>query len=267
VDRVADLLRRGFFSMAFQPIREMATAQKVGFEALLRGPKGTPLASPGSLFNRQSPLSPDLLHQLDFACIGAALRTGRLLPGAKKLFINVHGETLCHAAKRGREIFPLLEALGMDPGRIVLEIAETTEESHIKAILRTLKPFRERGVQVALDDVGVRYPWLYHLLYLEPDFFKVDRAFVKGINRIPRKADLLYGLLALAERTGTRLITEGIETREDWMVARDLGIPLGQGFWLGTPKPAEEWLGAEDRAGLFEEPVPGAFGVSDMLLS
>lgn len=49
--------------------------------------------------------------------------------------------------------------------------------------MNRIVPFRKRGVQVALDDVGVRYAWLHHLLYLEPEYFKINRAFVKNVHR------------------------------------------------------------------------------------
>jgi len=155
----------------------------------------------------------------------------------------------------GRELFSLMDALEVEPKSLVLEISETIDGAHTRAISRCLAPFRGRGVRLALDDVGVRYPWLYHLLHLEPEFIKVDRAFVKGASRVPRKADLLLGLNDLARRAGAALIAEGIETAEDAATLAALGIPYAQGFHLGTPKPAEAWLAAEARASLWKKPL------------
>ena len=167
--------------MAFQPIVETRTSRNIGYEALLRGPKGTPLARPGLLFGKPETLSGEVLRQLDLACVESALRSGRPLPKDTKLFINVHGGT---TYMDGQELFSLMDTLEVDPTRVVLEVSETIDAAHVKAIGKFLVPFRKRGVQVALDDVGVRYAWLHHLLYLEPEYFKIDRAFVKNVHRI-----------------------------------------------------------------------------------
>jgi EAL domain-containing protein (putative c-di-GMP-specific phosphodiesterase class I) len=249
---VADLLARGFFSMAFQPIVRTADGARSGFEALLRGPRGTALASPGTLFGRAPTVAPELLRQLDLACVEAALRSGRALPPGAKLFVNVQWGTM---SLDGGTLFSLMDALEVDPKSLVLEISETIDGVHTRAISKCLAPFRRRGVQLALDDVGVRYPWLYHLLHLEPEYIKVDRAFVKGTHRAPRKAGLLLGLRDLAARAGAALLAEGIETPEDARALAALGIPLAQGFFYGSARPAEEWLAAGARESLWSKPL------------
>lgn len=251
-DEVEHLLAHGFFSMAFQPIVAIGDGTPAGFEALLRGPRGTALASPGLLFGRGASVAPDLLRRLDLACVEAALRSGRALPRGTRLFVNIQWGTM---SLDGRELFSLMDALEVDPSCLVLEISETIDGAHTRAISRCLAPFRSRGVRLALDDVGVRYPWLYHLLHLEPEFIKVDRAFVKGVHRAPRKAELLLGLCDLARRSGAALIAEGIESPEDGRAMAELGIPYAQGFFFGTPRPAEEWLVGEARASLWKKPL------------
>lgn len=249
---VLQLLSRGFLSMAFQPIVETASGACAGYEALLRGPRGTVLAKPGLLFGRDAALDPETLRQLDLACVAAGLRAGRALPHDTRLFVNIQWGTM---SLDGRELFSLMDALDVEPKCLVLELSETIDGAHMRAISRCLLPFRRRGVQLALDDVGVRYPWLQHLLHLEPEFVKVDRAFVKNVHRFPRKAELLAGLRDLARRAGAALITEGIETAEDGRAVADLGIPYAQGFWLGRPRPAEEWLAADARRSLWKKPL------------
>ena len=251
-DEVRSLLARGFLSMAFQPIIATADGTTVGFEALLRGPRGTALASPARIFGRRRFLAPDLLRQLDLACVEAALRSGRALPKETRLFVNVQWGTM---SLDGQELFSLMDTLEVDTRSLVLEISETIDGAHTRAISRCLLPFRSRGARLALDDVGVRYPWLYHLLHLEPDYIKVDRAFVKNVHRLPRKAEMLVGLCDLARRGGAAFIAEGIETPEDARTLADLGIPYAQGFWFGTPKPAEEWLAGEAREKLWRKPL------------
>lgn len=249
---VGSLLARGFLSMAFQPIVELASGRRAGYEALLRGPRETPLARPETLFGRGRTLSDDVLRQLDLACVDAALRSGRALPKGALLFINIQSGTM---SLDGPELFSLMDALEVEPPSVVLEISESFDGEHTKEIARHLLPFRRRGVRLALDDVGVRYPWLYHLLHLDPEWIKIDRSFVKDVHRSARRADLLCGLAELAGRLGARVIAEGIETAADADALRALAIPYGQGFRFGRPGPAEAWLDPSSRRKLWKRPV------------
>jgi EAL domain-containing protein (putative c-di-GMP-specific phosphodiesterase class I) len=141
------------------------------------------------------------------------------------------------------EFLALLGELQIDPARIVFEVSETTNRGlteHISAILHLLQ---RSGIRVALDDIGVRSPYLYHLLYLEPEFIKLDRIFIKGIDRDSRKQDLVHCMTVMAKTMGASLIAEGIETAQEFEVMRSLGVPLsqGQGYYLGRPQPAKQW--------------------------
>jgi EAL domain-containing protein (putative c-di-GMP-specific phosphodiesterase class I) len=251
-EEVGRLLAHGFLSMAFQPIVELETGKRAGFEALLRGPRGTALSMPETLFGRGRELSDELIRQLDLACVDAALRSGRALPKDALLFINIQAGTM---SLDGRELFALMEALEVDPRSVVLEISESFDGEHTKAIGACLLPFRKRGVRLALDDVGVRYPWLYHLLHLEPEWIKIDRSLVQNVGQNRRMAELLLGLRELAGRLGARVIAEGIETTEDARALEEVGIPFAQGWRFGRPAPAEVWLDAPARRNLWKRPV------------
>ena len=238
---VADLIRRGFHSVVFQPIRRLKDDSVFGFEALMRGPAGTPLAEPGRIF-REGALDRSLLFQLDIACFYSAVRLGRLLDSDQALFINIHGETLLRCANSAAEMLRLLEILGIAPSRLVIEISETTDRSHVRAIRRSLRLLRKLGARIALDDIGARYAWLHHMLWLEPDFLKLDRSFVRGAGREQRRRDLIEGVVAFARGSGAEVVAEGIESIEERDTLSEAGIQLGQGYFLGRPLPAQEWF-------------------------
>jgi EAL domain-containing protein (putative c-di-GMP-specific phosphodiesterase class I) len=250
---VADLLRRGFHSVVFQPIRALDGGGVFGFEALMRGPEGTPLAEPSKIF-RDGMLDRALLHRLDIACFSSALRLGRLAAEEHALFVNIHGETLLRAVNGTDDVRRLLDAVGVSPSRLVIEVSEMTDRSHVRAIARSLRPLRMLGVRVALDDVGARYAWLHHMMWIEPDFLKLDRSVVRGAAASPRRRDMVGGVVAFARGSGSDVIAEGIERENERDVMREAGVLLGQGFLLGRPAPAQEWFPAEGRraAGLVE---------------
>jgi len=238
---VADLLQRGFHSVVFQPIRRLSNGSLFGFEALMRGPVGTPLAEPSQIF-REGALARPLLHQLDIACFYSAVRLGRLVASQHRLFINMHGETLLRSVSATDELFSLLDTLRIPPSQLVIEISEMTDRSHVRAIGRSLRRVRANGASIALDDIGSRYAWLHHMLWLEPDFLKLDRSFVRGVARSQRRRDLIAGMIDFARRSGADVIAEGIEHDEELETLRGCGLSLGQGYLLGIPLPAQECL-------------------------
>jgi c-di-GMP phosphodiesterase len=244
IGSIYSLLFRGFYSTAFQPIVDTASGQTIGYESLLRGPEDTPLADPGRLFNEAGYLPESVRLKLDRACIDSAVRTGRNLPNDAQLFINILGATLIQLTGLLGEFISLLGVLRIDPRRIVFEVSETTSCAMTDDLVRSMHHLQKAGIRVALDDIGVRSPYLYHLLCLEPEFLKMDRIFVQDIDRNPRKQLLVDSMARMAERMGARLIAEGIETAGEFATMKELSVPLSQGYHLGRPRPAGQWLAA-----------------------
>lgn len=243
IGSIYSLMFRGFYSTAFQPIVDTGTGMAIGYESLLRGPEDTPLANPNRLFNEQGYLPEDVRLKLDRACIDSAVRTGKNLPDDTMLFINILGSTIIQLTALLDEFIALLNELGIEPGRIVFEVSETTSRAMTGDLAQCIHRLQSVGIRVALDDIGVRSPYLYHLLCLEPEFLKLDRLFVQDIDRNPRKQVLVDSMARMAERMGARLIAEGIETAGEFAVMRSLQVPMSQGFYLGRPQPAGQWLG------------------------
>lgn len=254
---VTDLLRRGFYSMAFQPIWETGTLRPYAFEALLRGPKGTPLAEPGRLFNESGFMNVNLLFRLDMVCIGSAVRTGRNLPSNLKISINIHGYTLKQLSLNSDAFEGLLDELEIAPDRIILEITENTETGDVQDVRRSLRPFRRLGMKVALDDVGTRHTCFEHIFWLEPDYIKVDRTFIQDIDTHARKQGIVHGLSLMSEKVGASLLAEGIESHGELKTVTDIGVPYAQGYLLGRPLPAETWLNNLSESGGIKSVVPG----------
>ena len=241
IGQLATLLDRGFYSTAFQPIVETQSGASVGFESLLRGPEGSLLEEPGRIFNEQDFVPDEWRLRIDHASIQAAVRTAKLLPGEALIFINILGSTLLRITDELDAFLELLGELRIDPSRIVFEVSENTGLRITDLIAAILHRLHKAGIRVALDDIGVRSPYLYHLLCLEPEFIKLDRIFVQGIDLDRRKQDLVHCMATMAGTMGARLIAEGIESRDELRTMQALGVPLSQGFYLGRPQPAKHW--------------------------
>ncbi len=238
---VRAIINRGFFSTVFQPIADISSERAIGYESLMRGPENTSMCNPGALFNAPGSLSDELLMLMDHSGIQSSVRTGRNLPGGVKLFINITSRTFELMARNMDEHLGLLRELGIDVRRIVLEISENTDRSQTTDILRNLETVRKAGIDMALDDIGIRSPYLYQLLMLHPAYLKVDRVFIKDLHKDARKQDLVGSMNLMAKKMHSSLIAEGVETADELSVLKQIGVKYAQGYYLGYPAPAEAW--------------------------
>ena len=88
---------------------------------------------------------------------------------------------------------------------------------------------------MAIDDVGFGRSCLESLIVLQPDVIKIDKRLVINISHDKSQKEMLRRLLAVVESLHTKIIAEGIETREDLETLKELGVPYGQGFLWGQP--------------------------------
>ena len=96
--------------------------------------------------------------------------------------------------------------------------------------------FKRYGISIAVDDVGFGNTCLESLIVLEPDVIKLDKKYVRGIAQDNHVERSLRRTLKVAEDLGAKVIAEGIETQEDLVRLKELGVPYGQGYFLGMPE-------------------------------
>jgi EAL domain-containing protein (putative c-di-GMP-specific phosphodiesterase class I) len=233
--RLFELVLARRVTSVYEPIVEVATRTVFGYEALARGPEGTELHSPRALFATAT--EQDLLFQLDCLCRQSGLRGARDLPGGAKLFLNVRPTTIHDPAFRAESISKTLEACGLSPSDMVFEISEQESIGNFDIFREIRDYYRRLGFQIALDDTGAGYASLEAVMELSPDFIKMDRAFVHGIDQDPARQELLRALRTVADRLGARIIGEGLDTLEELETLGGLGIPFGQGWLFGRPHP------------------------------
>jgi diguanylate cyclase (GGDEF)-like protein len=93
------------------------------------------------------------------------------------------------------------------------------------------------GFKIAIDDLGEGFSSLRLWSELRPEFIKVDMHFVQGVDKDPIKLQFLKSIQHIAESCGTQVIAEGIETEAELRVVKDIGISLGQGYFIARPSP------------------------------
>jgi diguanylate cyclase (GGDEF)-like protein len=130
-----------------------------------------------------------------------------------------------------------LHAASIAPAALVIEITEHEHVADLPRLVATAADLRAAGLRFALDDFGDGRSSLRLWAELRPEIVKIDKYFIHDVATEPVKVQTLRGLTRFAETFGTTLVAEGIETEDELRVVRDLGIELGQGWFLGRPQP------------------------------
>ena len=213
-------------SMAFQPIVDLATEAIVGVEALARF-SAPPPRPPNEWFAEAVSLA--LGVQLELVTLKQALHA---LP---KIAPHVYLAVNCsHRAALSTELAALLEP---HAGRLVIEITEHEAIEDYGSLVDALAPLRARGARVAIDDAGAGFASLRHTLRIAPDIVKLDMSLTRGIDSDRAKRALASAMVSFAKEMDFALVAEGIETEEELTTLRELGVGLGQGFFLAEPGP------------------------------
>jgi EAL domain-containing protein (putative c-di-GMP-specific phosphodiesterase class I) len=233
--RLFDLVLEGQVRSVYEPIVEVATHTVYGYEALARGPEGSELHSPAALF--ASAEEEDLLFQLDCLCRQSGLDGARDFPRESKLFLNVRPTTIHDPNFQAEALGRTLEQCNLRPSDVVFEISEQESIENFSIFREVRDYYGKLGFEIALDDVGAGYASLESVMELGPEYIKVDRAFVTGIDEDSARQELLRALQAVADKINARIIGEGLDTLEELETLGRLGISFGQGWLFGKPHP------------------------------
>lgn len=236
VDHFLEILAHRKLSALFQPIISMNAGQIIGFEGLIRGPSDSPLHSPINLF-KAAELS-GCLDTLEHICREVVIDSflDQELPG--RLFLNVSPECLLQPQFKKGETLSFLMKKGLHPERVVIELTESRPVYDYKLLGEAAKHYRSMGFHIAIDDLGEGFSSLRLWSELRPEFVKLDMHFIQGINQDPIKLQFVRSVQQIAENANSQVVAEGIETRAELMVIRDLGIACGQGYYIARPQAA-----------------------------
>lgn len=117
--------------------------------------------------------------------------------------------------------------------RLVVEITE--HEPFPEDFAVRLKPLRDKGIDLAIDDAGAGFASFTQLLRLRPDMIKIDGELTSDIENDPVKRALATSIVQLATELGSSTVAEAIENPQQMCALRALGIQYGQGYLLGRP--------------------------------
>ncbi len=220
------------FSMAFQPIVDVAAGRPYAYEALVRGPQGE------GAMTVLSQITPENRYAFDQSCRRQAILLASKLnlqaTGAKLSINFLPGAVYSPAAciqltlKTAREAdFPL--------DRLIFEVTEQEEVKSPQHLQEIADEYRKHGFELAIDDFGAGYANLNLLANLHSTIVKLDMDLTRRLQERPRAQHVVRNLVSLCASLNITLIAEGIETIEEYACARDCGITLMQGYILARP--------------------------------
>lgn len=151
------------------------------------------------------------------------------------LFINIHPNVLLDKNYHSGETRALLEKLNISPEQVVFELTERSAVGDFEEFARVLSHYRSQGYRIAVDDVGSGYNSLKTLIYLKPEFIKLDRSLIQNIDQHKAQQQLLSVILNYAIESGTKVIAEGIETSAEYEFIQSVGVHYAQGYAIGRP--------------------------------
>jgi EAL domain-containing protein (putative c-di-GMP-specific phosphodiesterase class I) len=234
-------IEKDLLTLMFQPKFSLANNRLVGVEALVRWCDDEYGDIPPSRFVQIAEDS-GLIIDMSAWVVRAACRQlrrwldrGVWIPVA----INCSGKDLLHGDPAG-VIEAEAAAAGVPTSLIEIEITETLLVNDSSVVKSVLQRMRQLGCHIALDDFGTGYSSLAYITRFPPDRIKIDKAFVRDVDRTEGDAAVANAILSLAKSLGVTVTAEGIERQGqlDWLRAR--GCNEVQGFLLSQPLPPAE---------------------------
>ncbi|MCD9622797.1 EAL domain-containing protein [Rhabdothermincola salaria] len=240
---LAEALADGQLRVWWQPQVEIDTSRVVGAEALLRWER--PGAAPVSP-NQFIPLAErsGLIHDLGAHALVEACRQGARWPvlttGTRRtVSVNVSVHQLADPGLP-QLVSDALQASGLHPRALCLEITESTLMEDARRSLTSLERLKALGVLIAVDDFGTGYSSLSYLARFPIDVVKIDRSFVAGLATSRRDAAVVDAVMGLAASLELHTLAEGVETEAQRRALLELGCRHAQGFLWSRPIPATE---------------------------
>jgi EAL domain-containing protein (putative c-di-GMP-specific phosphodiesterase class I)/GGDEF domain-containing protein len=249
-DELAELMRDGRITTLFQPIIDPRSRGICGFEALARGPSDSWLHSPQNLFEaaRRNGVKLDL----DFLCIQNAFKRFMAARAAGQLFVNVSPDSIYEEPNFAARFLECARSADMPVDRCVIELTEDSLLDDYSRLRSSLQRLRDAGCEIAIDDLGAGSSGLRTWSELKPDFVKIDRYFVSGIDTDATKLEFVRSMLDMGRAMGCRVIGEGVETERECRELVNLGLDRLQGNLLGRPNAAPmvvlQQIGSLDRS-------------------
>jgi len=229
---LSEIIKNNLVETIFQPIADIKNGRVLGYEALSRGPKGTdfympiPLISQAKSYNR--------MEELDAVLCENTLMNAKKRGIDNLLFMNLDTKYIFES-NPVENILKKLSEYEFEPYRIVIEFSEKSVICKFDSFINIIQEYRDNGFLICFDNVGSAYSNLFTVGKIRPDYMKIDRNLTQGLNYDDNKRATIDMEMMIASLINTKLIAEGVETKEDLRALIDMGVSAAQGHLIGKP--------------------------------
>jgi diguanylate cyclase (GGDEF)-like protein/PAS domain S-box-containing protein len=231
------------FQLHYQPQIDIRTGEIVGAEALLRWRRPTGLVSPAEFLPQAEenglivPINEWVLHE---ACSQAVAWEQMGLPPVR-IAVNL---SPVQFAKRdvARHVMEVLEATGLEPSRLELELTENIVIQNNQNTSENLRRLQELGVSFSIDDFGTGYSSLAYVKNFPVNRLKIDQGFIRNLESDLNDAAIVRAIVNLGHSLNLDVIAEGVERAEQLEILRKEGCDEVQGYFFSRPLPAKDFV-------------------------
>ncbi|MCW8327689.1 EAL domain-containing protein [Photobacterium sp. SDRW27] len=241
-DRLKKAIAEEALKVHYQPIVNAQTGQINKFEALVRWQDEVDGDISPAVF---IPMAEKygLIKQIGSFVLHQACRDLRMLHDAGYTHVSFSvnrsvKEFVNHSEEP--QIWEVARQYGLPDKSIIIEITESTASKESSDIQSLLSYFKQRDIQVALDDFGTGYSSLSAVVELRPDIIKIDRNFIKEIGQSQDSLTLVSLIIDLSHKLGIKVVAEGVETKDQLDILRELKCKYVQGFYFSKAVPLEQ---------------------------
>jgi EAL domain-containing protein (putative c-di-GMP-specific phosphodiesterase class I) len=217
------------FTMAFQPIIDVETGEVFAQEALVRPRGGGSAADVLGQINEQN------RYAFDQACRVKAIELAARLGMESLLSINFLPNAVYQPAACLRKTFEAAERAGFPVHHLMFEVTESEPSRDVGHLRAIFNEYKRHGMITAIDDFGAGHSGLGMLADFQPDVIKIDMGLVRSIHADRVRRAIARSIVTLCRELNISVIAEGIETLDEAITMRDLGVRLFQGYLFARP--------------------------------
>ena len=217
------------FTMAFQPMWDLESGTAFAYEALVRPVGG------GSALDVLEKITEENRYAFDQSCRVKAIELAAALGMHSVLSINFLPNAVYQPAACLRKTIDAAQRVGFPTTRLMFEVTEaepSRDPAHLRAIFTE---YRAHGMITAIDDFGAGHSGLNMLADFQPDIVKLDMALCRNLHQDPVRRAIARSIINLCGDLGIEVVCEGIESLEEAVALRDLGVRYLQGFLFAKP--------------------------------
>lgn len=235
IHKLLAILEQRQLNIIFQPVIDLSSSNIIGYEGQIRGPSDDLLHSPARL--RRLARQTGTLLKLENLCCELAVESFVEQKLQGMLFLKLNADVFVEHKFKEVQILQAVEQAGIEPQRVAITLCvhEPYDIVHPNLLPKIIGRYTERGYKVALEDEGEIFSLLQSQSDIQLSCVKINKHLIHDIDKDPLKVKLIKSLLGHAKNAGAITMAEGIETRGELLLARELGISLGQGGFIARP--------------------------------